>query len=160
MEIHKQVDDVTGENMQHDETKDAVEANHEKAGAQPHVDTFRFSRPVVLSAICGHGDTHAFQRTHEEHFDAHAGGEGGHARRTQGVVCALEHDASDSGDRELQSHRYAHVQQSLYVVFVQGGFSLFHFQDVEFPEHIIQAKQGGDGLREDRGDGGSGHAPM
>ena len=64
-----------------------------KAGAQPHVDTFRFSRPVVLSAIGGHGDTHAFQRTHEEHFDAHAGGEGGHARRTQGVVCALEHDA-------------------------------------------------------------------
>ena len=119
-----------------------------------------FSCPVVLSAICGHGDTHAFQRTHEEHFDAHAGGKGGHARRTQGVVCALEHDASDGGDGKLQSHRYAHVQQSLYVVFVQGGFSLFHFQDVEFPEHIIQAKQGGDGLREDRGDGGSGHAPM
>ena len=71
-----------------------------------------------------------------------------------------EHDTSDGGDGKLQSHRYAHVQQSLYVVFVQGGFSLFHFQDVEFPEHIIQAKQGGDGLREDRGDGGSGHAPM
>ena len=46
-----QVDDVAGEKMQRDETEDAVEADHEKAGAQPHVDTFRFSRPIVLSAI-------------------------------------------------------------------------------------------------------------
>ena len=54
MDIHKQVDDVAGEKMQRDETEDAVEADHEKAGAQPHVDTFCFSRPIVLSAIRGH----------------------------------------------------------------------------------------------------------
>lgn len=101
MDIHKQVDDVAGEKMQHDETEDAVEADHEKAGAQPHVDTFRFSRPIVLSAIRGHGDAHALQRAHEEHLDAHAGSKGCHARRTQGVVRALEHDAPYGRDGKL-----------------------------------------------------------
>ena len=63
-----------------------------------------FTRAINCTDILKHAG--------KEIFDSHRSRKGRHVDRSQGIVGALQHDDANAGDRELQAHRDAIVEQN------------------------------------------------
>ena len=85
------------------ERESRINNHHQSTSLDSQPNTFRFTRSVILSAICSHRNAQTLERTDKEHLDAHSRRKGCHTRRSQGIIRTLKHDAADSRDRKLQS---------------------------------------------------------
>lgn len=69
------------------------------------------SGPDVLSAIGCHGHADVVEHADEQVLDAHRRRERGHVDGAEGVVGTLQQDDAYGGNRHLQAHWYAVVEQ-------------------------------------------------
>lgn len=157
------IDEQPGQRLrarhQHAEGEHPVNRHHQRARLHALPDPLGFPCAVILSAVGRHGDPEAFERTHEEHLDPHGRRERRHAGRAQRIVGALEHDASDGRDRELQPHRHADRKQPAGQLAAEPPFRSIAPEHLETPHHVAVAERGRHPLREDRRYGGSRDAP-
>ena len=145
---------------QHREGEDPVDHHQQRAGPHALPDALGTTRTVVLAAVGGHGDAEALKRTHEEHLDAHGCRKGRHAGRTQSIVGALQHDAADRRNGELQAHRHPDAEQLSRQTPVEAPLAGLRPENLEAAHHVAVAEPRRKSLRDDRSDAGSGHAPL
>ena len=131
-----------GTGHQHDEGEECVAEHQSRGDLDALPDAFGLHGAVVVARVGGHRHAEALERRDDEHLDAHAGREGRHAGRAEGVVGALEHDAADGRDRELQSHRQSDRQQRAGVPRAEPPFVARAAQNLEMAVHVGEAERG------------------
>ena len=141
------------------ERESRINNHHQSTSLDSQPNTFRFTRSVILSAICSHRNAQALKRTDKEHLDAHSRRKGCHTRRSQGIIRTLKHDAADSRDRKLQSHRHTDVEQRLSQFRLEPAFFRSTLQYFKLPVHINVAENSRQSLRKDSSNSSSRHSP-
>ena len=116
------------------------------------------SGPDVLSAIGCHGHADVVEHADEQVLDAHRRRERGHVDGAEGVVGTLQQDDAYGGNRHLQAHWYAVVEQYGHALVVEGAFVAMGYEHGHVARHVPHAQDGGEQLRQQRGQARSGHA--
>ena len=146
--IHEEHHHLVGKRI--DEQKGKDEINHHHLDGSPYAltDSIQLPGSQVLTAIGSHRHSDVLENAGKEIFDAHRGSKCSHINRSQSVVGTLEHDEADGGNRELQPHRNAVVQQNAYLLVVEFPFLTLRNQNLHFLLDKPDTEQHGNSLRE------------
>ena len=146
--IHEEHHHLVGKRIDEQEGEDEINHHHLDGCPYALTDSIQLPGSQVLTAIGSHRHSDVLEYAGKEIFDAHRGSKCSHINRSQSVVGTLEHDEADSGNRELQTHRNAVVQQNAYLFIIKFPFFSLRNQNLHLLLDKPDTEQHGDSLRE------------
>ena len=149
--IHEEHHHLVGKRIDEQEGEDEINQHHPDGSPYALTDSIQLPGSQVLTAIGSHRHSDVLENAGKEIFDAHRGCKCSHINSSQSVVRTLEHDEADGGNRELQSHWNAIVQQNAYLLVIEFSFFSLRNQNLHFLFNKPDTEQHGNALREPGG---------